>query len=246
MRRRVRPPDDGVYPPWFEAMWKIFPGRAGVKGPKPEALAMALERARELDVTPENLRDRVLAALEWQSRLAEWRRPDPPIPDFVRYLDRRRWLDERPENPAAFGDPATVTDASLPAWKRAELDREAREKAQIAERNRARQAHEKAKADALSLEAAEHQAEVLLEAWRRKERLTDPLPASASETSGTRAFWREFAQRAYAEMLAAGLRTVEELPLWLRQWRAANPPASQGVPATSTTAAAAERATNRS
>lgn len=78
------------YPDEFESVWKVYGRKEDKTGALPKWKAMAKEVGGD-----EVLRDLILSALSWQG--PKWASDAWEFaPHFVRYLSKRRWLDEKP------------------------------------------------------------------------------------------------------------------------------------------------------
>lgn len=78
----------GEYTQLFEDVWKAYPKRIGKGG----AFAIWKRLIKSNDEL--FLRNRILAALEWQVQSKSWK--DGYIPNPETYLNQRRWEDESP------------------------------------------------------------------------------------------------------------------------------------------------------
>ncbi len=151
----------------------------------------------------------IKAALAWQVRLTEWRRSGGIyVLHFATYLNKRRFLDQRPTDAASFADPATLEQ---PEGRR-RLETGQAERARVAREREAR-ARERAAAAAAPTPMAE------VEKWAL-EWTGDPaqrnsaLPPISPEYAKV---WGEVIRRRLHEFKAQDMKRAE-LPRWALQW----------------------------
>jgi hypothetical protein len=229
--RRQAPRRSGDYPPWFEAIWDVYPGRHGNKGGKKAAFDAAQKQAGKTKGGAKALSELVLKALSWQSLLFEWTKVDPNTPDLERYLRKQRYLDERPQNPEAFRPPSVE---AVPAWERAKLaaSLEARRRAQ--ERERAEEAAVQARPPEPTWAEKVRDYALAATDWQNPKLQEEPFTLADVQNPETREIWIAVLESRLDEMREArdeyGKRRfskTEMLPRFAREYLAQKKAASQ-------------------